>query len=819
MSVNRVWRVLCASPAAPRRAARATADVERAPPARRDYQATSPTALAEQAIADAERAMARSEQPRGSPFDDRSAGAARATAARESSRADPRNYPEPEPAPTPERRGAAAAAAGTVRDEVRLEGRGLTAVPARLGEDRPGRVRPRKIDLSDNKLATLSGLPQSVVQLRAAGNLLADWEGVQTLPRLQRLDLSHNQIHHMGPFGICCAIRVLRLKGNRISTLVGIEGVARTLAELDVSDNSLRSVDDIQPLTGCTRLALVGLQGNPLLEGIAQSVKSRAFRGIMARLPEGCKLLDESSASIAPLFTPTRAKDKASAGGTPSSSYSERRKRQGTPSSTTARSDAAFGGSWPRRVGSVRRGDSRADVDGSTSTVAVDLSAPRQSDAHTLSSLQIPLPGDVDDTEPYQPAVRGENLYAHTDRVARSSPRETIFSTGGTGACPNSPKQHVSPQQSRQHWSPSGRRRDSTDAKRSAVGRRSPSNKHLSFIARESKVVHPLGNERDDSPSPVAADSSASLQKIMTPTKSIESKYSRPSPPREKRDDVGRLSGHPGWPTGPPPSAPSPNQSDSRAANPQRPRSTPRQRELQKTMFSTGRTGPRPISPKQRGAGQSGGGTLLPVGGGGGGDELGDSSDTVKGLNDKITKLYNWHLAEMDLVQQQQLQLNHVTAELEQTRSELRLRETTGTSGSMPSSPEQLMGATGAAYNSPEQQSVQVPSPSRADDQPEEDTVVALPPAQPFGTKPGRQNQTGGLKVPTPMLDSSATRPSIDAEWSESNIASTNVPLPPEPTATSIELSGIPLSSPVRLQDLQASTQPKCRNFLTSSFF
>ena len=68
-------------------------------------------------------------------------------------------------------------------DEIRLEGLGLTAVPPRLGEDRPGRVRPRKVDLSDNKLSSLAGLPQSVVQLRAANNVLRDWEGLQTLPR------------------------------------------------------------------------------------------------------------------------------------------------------------------------------------------------------------------------------------------------------------------------------------------------------------------------------------------------------------------------------------------------------------------------------------------------------------------------------------------------------------------------------------------------------------------------------------------------------------------------------------------------------------
>lgn len=211
----------------------------------------SPSALAEKAIADAERAMAW-----GSPFDHRmDSDAAARDRMGASRRRDADTFMDTGAAPTLSAR--ASPSLSTALDEVCLQDRGLASVPSRLGEDRPGRVRPRKIDLSNNAIKSLSGLPQSVVQLKAANNLLRDWEGINTLPRLQRLDLSHNQLHQLGPFGICCAIRVLRLRGNCIGTLAGIEGAARTLIELDVSDNSLRGVDDIQPLTGCTRLMSV----------------------------------------------------------------------------------------------------------------------------------------------------------------------------------------------------------------------------------------------------------------------------------------------------------------------------------------------------------------------------------------------------------------------------------------------------------------------------------------------------------------------------------------------------------------------------------
>ncbi len=238
----------------------------RSSPPRIDRTA-SPSALAEKAIVDAERAMARA-----SPFDkrvdveravrrDRADSSRRREADTFADRADLGPALAPHSSPS----------ASAALDEIRLQDRGLTAVPSRLGEDRPGRVRPRKIDLSDNMIKSLSGLPQSVVQLKAANNSLRDWDGINTLPRLQRLDLSYNQIHQMGPFGICCAIRVLRLQGNAIGTLAGIEGAARTLIELDVSDNVLRSVDDVQPLTRCTRLTSVRRQSLPLrpIRGIA----------------------------------------------------------------------------------------------------------------------------------------------------------------------------------------------------------------------------------------------------------------------------------------------------------------------------------------------------------------------------------------------------------------------------------------------------------------------------------------------------------------------------------------------------------------------
>jgi hypothetical protein len=639
-------------------------------------------------------------------------------------------------------------------------------------------------------------------------------------------------------------------------------------------------------------LEQVKLDGNPLLQNMVRSVKSRAYRSILARLPDGCKLVDDStSMPSGPLFTPPRSTNKDRlAPGSSSSGYSERRRRQGTPISTTGKSRAgAGGGSWPRRAepaaqrnGGARGGTIGQDGSFDNSSVAVDLSAPRAIDsrdwdhAHTLSSL---VPPD-DDTEPYRPAIRADNLHANATAVAVPSPRATIFSTGGTGRRPTSPLQQQQ-QRSRRHWSPSGRRRDTNEAKVKAVGPRSSTNKHLSFRAKDQQrraaaasVTNHSGDvsaqqqrlREEEDPS---SSSSLSSSNLMTPTKSIESKYARSSPPRSRsrsrstqRDDdgsraedanpSGRLAGHPGWPASPPPSvpqrqdvrhgsrtdaaalvpSPSANDPGGRSGS-RRAKSAPRRRARQSPSPSRLRG-----SPNQQEV-SSASASAYAVASARADDrddnvveaeaEAEAEAETVKGLNAKITKLYNWHLTEMDMVQKQQLQLNQVTAELEQTRSALHsqeqllrlqlaadsdgipignisMSETTDGGGG---SNDDANDDGGSSYNSsqrfgtgdsadPDQSDRTAIGRAAAVEAAVEAAVAAInaPPldgtADAFGSAgEGRRDSDGHLSADISTL-STGDRPSVVAV------------LPPEPTIDCVELSGIPLSTPVKLQDLQA---------------
>lgn len=587
----------------------------------------------------------------------------------------------------------------------------------------------------------------------------------------------------------------------------------------------------------------VKLDGNPLLEDVAHTVKSRAYRSILARLPNGCTLADDTSSPSGPLFTPSRPSNRdKTVPGSSSSSYSERRRRQATPSSTTAKTMAATsGGSWPRRaesVGSVRQMAS-FDMDGST--VAVDLSAPssiRADDAHTLSTL---MPPD-DDTEPYMPAIRADSLHPRSHSAADSAARATIFSTGGSDARPTSPLQ----QRTRRHWSPSGRRNNTNDAKVKAVARKSRTNKHLSFRGKEQRraaAASDMGRHNQS-----AAATSAS--NLMTPTKSIGSKYSRSSPHRSgsrQRDradanngnPLGRLAGHPGWPVSPPESTPqrleanqkhcaddgtrsdaprsarvpSPSGGHQPESMPRRAASVPRKRLPRRSASPSRVHGSPSTSFSAHGSSSS----AVEAHG-----KIKDENETVQDLNAKITKLYNWHLAEMDLVQKQQMQLNQVTAELQETKSAL-------------SSQEQLLrlqlaaDANGVPIDGISMANVDLETSLGSTNTSNSADAVSnsLPVLRPGeNTAPAAANagavaaaalEAAVATVRAPPLQSSAgplnsigtvdglarrSAETTSQQPSDTGGASSSV-LPPTPTLGQVGLAGVPLSTPIILHDLQ----------------
>ncbi len=193
-----------------------------------------------------------------------------------------------------------------------------------------------------------------------------------------------------------------------------------------------------------------------------------------------------------------------------------------------------------------------------------------------------------------------------------------------------------------------------------------------------------------------------------------------------------------------------------------------------------------------------------------------DENETVVGLNAKITKLYNWHLAEMDLVQKQQMQLNQVTAELEETRLALgsqekliRLQLAADADGmpigdiSMAHSDLHITLDSGSSSNSMDAAAGNPERPggtaAAAPTDPGEVAVAAMEAAVAAVGSPARFSSASGL---TENMDRSVQADTSRLHSTDAGGDTSSV-LPPEPTMRPVDLSGVPFSTPIKLQDLQ----------------
>lgn len=198
------------------------------------------------------------------------------------------------------------------------------------------------------------------------------------------------------------------------------------------------------------------------------------------------------------------------------------------------------------------------------------------------------------------------------------------------------------------------------------------------------------------------------------------------------------------------------------------------------------------------------------------------------GLNAKITKLYNWHLAEMDLVQKQQMQLNQVSAELAETKQALSSQEKLLRLQLAADADGMPIGDISMAHSDLQMSPERIGSMRSMD-------VASASPERPGGTPAAAPTDAGALAIAAmetaiaavgaPALDSGASllasRPvapvplppagnanqSAQVETSRLCSFDTRVDapnaLPPEPTIGAVSLSGVPLSTPVRMYDLQ----------------
>lgn len=107
-------------------------------------------------------------------------------------------------------------------------------------DDFCGRVE--EVDVSNNQICELNGIPRSVRLLNIRGNRLSDLAAWYSLRNLQYLDVSDNELSSLKGFSCLVHLRALKADNNEMESLDGI-GNLDGLTRLSLQGNKLRLVD------------------------------------------------------------------------------------------------------------------------------------------------------------------------------------------------------------------------------------------------------------------------------------------------------------------------------------------------------------------------------------------------------------------------------------------------------------------------------------------------------------------------------------------------------------------------------------------------
>ena len=99
-----------------------------------------------------------------------------------------------------------------------------------------------ELNVSNNQIGELDGIPYTVRLLNLRDNCLSDLAAWGTLQNLQYLDVSNNQLRSLKGFQCLLHLRVLKAENNEMESLNGLERLDG-LTSLSLKGNKLRTVD------------------------------------------------------------------------------------------------------------------------------------------------------------------------------------------------------------------------------------------------------------------------------------------------------------------------------------------------------------------------------------------------------------------------------------------------------------------------------------------------------------------------------------------------------------------------------------------------
>lgn len=122
--------------------------------------------------------------------------------------------------------------------EVTLKGKNLVSLH-RLDELC---YRLEELDVSDNKISQVEGIPYAMRRLQAQNNSLTGLTSWATLGNLQHLDISNNEIDSLDGLAELVHLRVLKVDNNKLKSLDSILHLDG-LIELHAGGNDIDLVD------------------------------------------------------------------------------------------------------------------------------------------------------------------------------------------------------------------------------------------------------------------------------------------------------------------------------------------------------------------------------------------------------------------------------------------------------------------------------------------------------------------------------------------------------------------------------------------------
>ncbi|KLJ07696.1 hypothetical protein EMPG_16831 [Blastomyces silverae] len=172
--------------------------------------------------------------------------------------------------------------------QLNLRGKGLITLH-RLNEFCS---RLEELDISDNNVGQVNGVPSSIRTLRVPRNCLSNLTAWGHLSNLQYLDVSGNKLEDLDAFSNLVHLRSLKADGNRIRNIRGIMGL-NGLLTLKVRGNLIDEVDFGE--AELTRLIKLDLRDNCLTSvrniGFIKTIEKLDLRGNRIRHFESLEVL------------------------------------------------------------------------------------------------------------------------------------------------------------------------------------------------------------------------------------------------------------------------------------------------------------------------------------------------------------------------------------------------------------------------------------------------------------------------------------------------------------------------------------------------